>query len=169
MKNKGLTLLETIIAIFILLVGVIGAFAAFGRTISYNSIISSRLVAAYLCQEGIEIVRNIRDTNWINGRTGDNSWQGVDNCLTGTCCQFQYDDFTSSPYSPNDYLKIDDNGFYNYISGTDTKFNRKVCVDINTNSSGEKYLAKVTVTVSWQDEGKNYSITAEENLYEWVQ
>jgi len=70
-KNKekesltGFTILELIVAIFVMTVGVLGAYAVVQQIIVYNSISSSRLTAAYLAQEGIELVRNIRDTNWL--------------------------------------------------------------------------------------------------------
>jgi len=71
-KNKekesltGFTILELIVAIFVMTVGVLGAYAVVQQIIVYNSISSSRLTAAYLAQEGIELVRNIRDTNWLD-------------------------------------------------------------------------------------------------------
>ncbi len=69
MTNKGFTLLEVIIAIFLITVGVGGAFALIQRTITFTAVTSSQLTATYLAQEGIERVRNTRDGNWLRQRT----------------------------------------------------------------------------------------------------
>lgn len=74
MLNKGFTLIEVLIAIFLITVGIGGAFNLIQKTVEYSAISSSRLQAAYLSQEGIEIIRNQRDSNWLAG----NSWtQGI--------------------------------------------------------------------------------------------
>jgi prepilin-type N-terminal cleavage/methylation domain-containing protein len=67
-KEKGFTIIEVIIAIFILTVGVLGAFSAIQMIAAFTSNVSSRLAAVYLAQEGIENVRNIRDSNWLEKR-----------------------------------------------------------------------------------------------------
>ena len=66
MLNKnGFTIIEVIIATSILTIGVLGAFSAIQMIIASTSIISSQLAATYLAQEGIENVRAIRDSNWL--------------------------------------------------------------------------------------------------------
>jgi len=68
---KGFTLLEVIIAIAILIVGLIGLMVLVSATISASSVSASRLLAANLAQEGIELVRGIRDSNWLQGQAWD--------------------------------------------------------------------------------------------------
>lgn len=82
MLNKSFTLIEVLIAIFLITAGMTGAFNLIQRTAVFSSISSSRLEAAYLAQEGIELVRNIRDSNWLAGSPWD---QGLTGCETG--CQ----------------------------------------------------------------------------------
>ena len=68
MLNKNsFTLIETLVAISLLTVGTVGAFTLIQKTIAFTSVVSSQLQASYLSQEGIEIVRNIRDTNYLKG------------------------------------------------------------------------------------------------------
>ena len=64
-NEKGFTLLEMTVTVFILTVGILGMYGAITRTIAQSSEISNRLIASYLAQEGIEIVRNLRDGNWV--------------------------------------------------------------------------------------------------------
>lgn len=65
MKPKGFTLIEVIVAVFLVTVGIGGVYALIQRTTAFTPVISARLTAAYLAQEGIELVRNKRDSNWL--------------------------------------------------------------------------------------------------------
>ena len=92
MINKSFTLIEIVVAIFIVTMGTVGAFSLIQRTIAFTVISSSRLVAANLAQEGIEIVRNTRDTNWLSGNPWDEGlssgdWQAVE--MDGQATNFQ--------------------------------------------------------------------------------
>jgi len=161
--KKGFTLLETIIAIFIITIGIVGVSGLVSQTISSVTISSQRLIAAYLTQEGIEIVRNIRDTNWLEGSAWDaglgaDDWEGDYNNLNLTSCPFacEYDDLSS--------LKIDADGFYSYSAGNETKFKRKITIEDGP-VPGDSL--KVKVEVFWREKGKPYSVPAQENLYNW--
>lgn len=63
--------MEAIITIFVISVGVLTAYAAVQQIFSYTFLAKSKLTAAYLAKEGIENIRNIRDTNWLQG----NNWK----------------------------------------------------------------------------------------------
>ena len=74
-KKNAFTLLELIVSIFVISVGILGAYILYSQIISFSEVSKARLTAAYLAQEGIEIVRNIRDTNWvINNKGGNRDW-----------------------------------------------------------------------------------------------
>lgn len=68
-NKKGFTLIEATLAAFILSVGVLGAFGLIQAVAGFTSAVSSRLTAVYLGQEGIENIRNIRDSNWLKQRS----------------------------------------------------------------------------------------------------
>ena len=83
-KNKGFTILEVLVAIFIITTGGLAAYAMVQQIIFSTLSSSYRLTAAYLAKEGIETVRNNRDTNWLqgapnwyNGLIGDSGLQPV--------------------------------------------------------------------------------------------
>ncbi len=66
-NEKGFNILEVMISVSIIIVGIIsimGLFAVIAKNASDNKI---KIIAAYLAEENIEIVRQIRDTNWLNG------------------------------------------------------------------------------------------------------
>ena len=86
-NGVGFTLIEVIMAIFLITIGAGGAFTIIQRTLAFTSVVSSQLTASYLAQEGIENIRNMRDGNWLTqrsnpGRTWDygiasTDWQAV--------------------------------------------------------------------------------------------
>jgi prepilin-type N-terminal cleavage/methylation domain-containing protein len=164
--KKGFTLIEAVVAIFLISVGVVGFFSFFEKVINYNSIISSRLIASYLAQEGMEIVRNVRDSYWL--RT-DEDWdsfrsKSITECLSGCEADYKSSEFTFCGDAPS-YLKIDDDGFYSYTGNTETKFKRKIM--INTNLSDLKDPVSVAVEVSWTEKGQSYNFSVREILYKW--
>src|ERR1035437_4630247 len=65
-ESKGFTIIELVISISILSVAVVGIFNALSVLIILTSDSADRLTGTYLAQEGMEIVRNIRDTNWLD-------------------------------------------------------------------------------------------------------
>lgn len=75
-QSRGFTLIEVVIAIFILTVGVGGVFALVQQLPVSSSFNRSKLTAYYMAQEGLEAVRNIRDSNllkrqnWTEGILG---------------------------------------------------------------------------------------------------
>jgi len=167
-KERGFTMIEMITAIFIVTVGILGIFGLINQTISQISTSSSRLTAFYLAQEGIEVVRNIRDSNWLEARENPNIlW---DEGIPAGSWEADYTTQNlSQPYAEN-YLNIS-NGFYSYSSGTQTRFKRKITIFDKTNLDGDPEgvfdLLKVLVEVSWEERGRTHQVTAQENLYRW--
>ncbi len=64
-KTKGETILETIIAFTILALGVTFAGMIMSTSIRNMNNSKNRIIAVNIAREGIEAVRNIRDTNWL--------------------------------------------------------------------------------------------------------
>ena len=171
-KNSGFTIIELVISIFILVIAIIGVYSAFSTVVILTTGTSSRFTAAYLAQEGIEIVRNMRDNNWLNGR----DWKtGISdsntNCSIG--CEADYKTGTLPalvlvPWvSDGNYLNIKDNNFYSYDKiglFAPTKFKRKIIITpdiINPN------VLKVSVLVTLKEKGEVFDMNVEEYLYNW--
>lgn len=64
-NQKGSALMEVLISIFIITMGLTGSAMLIIKAIHINSINSDRIIAINLAREGVEAVRNIRDTNWL--------------------------------------------------------------------------------------------------------
>lgn len=162
MKNESFTLLEAIFAISILTLTISGSFALISRLLSFSPQIQSKLIASYLAQEGIEIVRNIRDTNWVQGQ----NW--LNNLPITISYRLDYrSDQIPDPNCNSDYLWLDSTNFYNCRSqGVQTKFQRKITISQPPECSSGNCIS-VEVEVSWQEKGQTQSVKAVEYLYNW--
>ncbi|MCP6718330.1 MAG: prepilin-type N-terminal cleavage/methylation domain-containing protein [Patescibacteria group bacterium] len=181
-KEYGFTLIEVIVAIFILTVGIGGSFMLIQQTLAGVSTVQSRLIAIYLGQEGIEIIRNIRDNNWLEQRESlqippqplwNDGLTGLINCQpSASCCEADYNTDTSPSdplvvvagcdFSDLHYLNFDNSGFYSYSAGTQTKFKRKIFIEeIDENKM------KITVIVQWKEKNKLHEIKVIEHITNW--
>lgn len=159
-NNQAFTLIEVSVAIFLITIGVGGAITLVNQTIAFFQVTSSQLVATYLAQEGLEIVKNIRDTNLLKihkGAGGVNWSDGLLGCALG--CEGDYND-SALASSTERYLKID-GGFYNYDSGQESGFKREIFIVPDSD------ILEVLVKVSWQERGRSYQVSIQENLYKW--
>lgn len=159
--RKGFTLIEVLAAVFVVVMGVVGVFGLVTRTVSSTSFVNSQLVASYLVQEGLEIVRNIRDANFLKIHKGvGGQWNdGLTACAAG--CGADYNDVALGSFQDT-FLKLN-NGFYTYDAGTDTILKRKIIIDSVTTD-----VLKVSVDVSWQDKGNTRTVRGAINLYNWL-
>ena len=156
-SSKGFTLLEMIFTIFILTVGIVGIYGAITRMISQSADVSDRLIASYLAQEGIEITRNLRDGNWLEGVDWDT---GIDDavidCSAG--CEADFNETSEMIAYADRFLYFNANGFYSYTGADQTKYKRKIIVTNLTATS-----VSVKVEVYWDDK----TLSVEERLHNW--
>jgi type II secretory pathway pseudopilin PulG len=172
-NNRGFTLVETLIAITILILAVTGAFAAAQNGISSAIFSKDQIVAFYLAQEGIEHVRNLRDQNGLegNGRWLKGFGEVGDPCQLnpvvgqpGNRCRVDAVANTIAQCigeCPN--IKFNDFGFYAYDSGADSKFKREITL---TNVVDGKEVA-IIVRVTWSKGLVNREFVARENIFNW--
>src|SRR3989338_10642757 len=74
MNNKnGFTLIEAMVALVLITVAMGPVLILATSAINVASRIEHNLIASNLAQEGIEVIRNIRDTNWLNEVAFDNN------------------------------------------------------------------------------------------------
>ena len=73
-NQQGQTLIETIVAAFILTMVIGAALGLANYSLNISTNIRQQTVAMGLAREGIEVVKNIRDTNWLNARLRANCY-----------------------------------------------------------------------------------------------
>lgn len=189
----GQTLIELIAATFILAVGLVGVLGLTTANVRNQTIGSIRLVASNLAREGIEIARNVRDTNWIKIEQWDTGLVGdQDRCavLNDTMDGFRFvtscgDDnaiFTDifRIYQKNDgrFIQLENPG----SDVSRTPYFRRIrfdviCQDaggaeqirqaIDCTGAGEKIGIHIISETGWQGAGGTQSTTVVEQLYNW--
>ncbi len=173
--KRGFTLLETLFAIFVVMTGFLSIFSVTRIGISATTSSINRLIAANLVQEGIEIIRNMRDSVY----DADGDWDVVinsthldeNNCLNNPInCEVDINNEGLLNEDDNAYLKIGGDQ-YQYSLGNDSIFKRWVnltkggglCSEIGNPDN----CIKIEITVSWQEKGKNQTTQSEDYIYSW--
>lgn len=166
MKKLGFTLIETFIAITILIIAILGPFELARRSIASATVSQNRITSFYLAQEAIEYIRNERDNNFLL----HNPWlQNLDSCFGIDGCYVDVHNsnqiFVCVGECPK--MRYDNSVGYNYLLGEDTIFTRTVKIKKNIGGATGDDEAKVSVTVSWRDKIFTKTIILEENIYNW--
>ena len=183
-SQHGQGLLEAVFAIGILLM-VAGAILALATANTVGQKASEfQIRANNLAREGIEVVRSIRDANWLAGEDWDTGLIGQT-----AVAQFQFDPVTYDSTWQLDFTPGADDTLYLDLStgvhshsagGQRTVFQRtiaieEICLDTTTGEESiettcvgqDKIGLRVTSTVAWPERGRNNEISLEDLLYAW--
>ena len=180
-NKRGFSLIEAITAVFIVSMALVSVLAVAQTTIRAQTINKYAIISSMLAQEGLELVRNVRDTNWRNSwnwKTGDGTNTNTDIVQSsGNNTYTIYANpsnnlivINSTPDSINDAgteLYQDANGYYVHAATVNpTPFRR--LIQVNDHSS-DGYL-EVTCIVQAQGSGNDtYTYKASTLLYNWWQ
>lgn len=166
-NKKGFTLVETLVALAIVMVGLTAAFSVAEVGVSSSTFAKERITAYFLAQEALEALKNRRDYNLLANSAGvPTNW--LDGLTTGTTapcagespCDFDLAAKLENPSSPDSFVNceivagcaiqlIDNpmspgNFYYGYGTGPQSKFIRHITIrEIND------VQAAVWVTVIW--------------------
>ena len=165
-RNRGFTIVEAMVAIFILTISVssmLGITASSAASARYSN---NEITANYLLQEAIDSIRNSRDTIAFQTKDGSGGWDKflqrygypLNKCFSLGGCYLSMDTFKVGDVAGSDisncgstcpYLQYDDSGdhlFYNYTYGDTSEFKRTVNMKVNANNPDE---VKVSATLEW--------------------
>lgn len=171
LNKQGFSLMEVMSVLFIVMVGMVGVMSLVLQNIQVKEINTNRIIAHQLAQEGIELIRKQRDTNWIicgsAASPGPNCW------LSNIEAGFNYMVDFNDEY-PVKVTNIEDTALYKSTSSgfenmyvheatsQETPFFRMIEIEPMPGNS-----IYITVTIEWNERGQMYSYSAETVLYNW--
>ena len=185
--EKGFTLVETLVAITILLLVIIGPLTVAQKGIQNAYYANEQVTAVFLAQEAIEAVRELRDTNaleeyegWASSSPGmRDTWDwytgsdelhahckpmGASPTAIGCAFDINTSEFQACGGSNPCVLKLQTSGIYNHEnSGVNSPFTRKVYLGDTTDGG-----VSVTVEVTWQSQIFGGATTRTVKLQTWV-
>ncbi len=189
LRNKGFTIVETLIAISILAIALTGPLSIVSQSLKSSYFARDLVTALYLAQEAVEYIRNRRDQNglqkttaadWLNGLTvstdtGENILNDVNSSVSKA-----YLERTSSGYSlkkctPNGdqdcpAMTYDPNTriYGEYTGGlANSVFTREIIMAKSPGDPDAKREIIVSVRVSWNTSSISNSVVIDEHLYNW--
>jgi Tfp pilus assembly protein PilV len=185
--RSGLTLVETLVAISILLMSVVGPIVIYARSISDARYAKDKMTAYYLAQEAIELVRFRVGSNlnsgydWFGNASNpldydlydcnDSSGPNTDVCTINSLNSKICKPDGTQPCDSN--LYINSSGvYYNIpfgVSPTDpiSKFSRIVFFNSYATANTQKNGTVVSSTVSWKQSGTEKKVTLNEYITDW--
>lgn len=131
--KKGFSIGEVVISSFILVIGIVAALNLVSQSLAESMDSRNAIIAAELAQEGVELVRNIRDNNMANRASGaatfdklpSNSDTGCTIDKDSTCIGPGGGCDNCNPGSGNKQLHYT-GSFYKHSGGPVTRFSRKI-------------------------------------------
>ncbi len=184
--NRAFTLVETLVAVSIFSIAILALLVVLTQSISNTNYAKSKIIATYLAQEGIEYIRNMRDSFVLfDPVSTQDGWNAFFAKLTGASCHvangcyfddadLDYSDgsqaiteidFTACGASCPMMLYDSVSGKYGYeSSGVNSGFTRKIAVSqISANE------IKVLSTVFWTQGSGTYSMVLSESVFNWAE
>jgi prepilin-type N-terminal cleavage/methylation domain-containing protein len=167
-NERGFTLIESIVAIFILLIAIVMPMAVVARALFAANYAQDQITAVYLAQEGVELVRNARDNNVLGGSA---LWdQGsLSSCYGASGC---YVDAIHSNNMINTcsgtcpYVQEDMSGGISWYGNDSDWGNTKYIRTIRLSKISD-YEIKINSTVTWETRTVPRTVLVEDVITNW--
>lgn len=180
-KEEGFTLVETLVAIAIFATAVTGLISITARGVNDNVFVKNKLTASYLAQEGVELVRNIRDASALTTTPGNSDFwidsfleTEVDSCYSDDGSEKCIIDGSLYPHvaigctdgicEPLTYDP--DLNLYGYALPEDTMFTRTISIVPVPGTLEQEVLIKSEV--SWNQGSRTHTTSYQYNLLNWI-
>ena len=158
-QKNGFSIMEVMVAVAIIVIGLIGVLSLSLQNMQAQNVSKNSLIASQLAQEGLELVRNIRDKNWLDGNAYDLGI--VEGGTYAVDYTFAIDSSINSIDEAGARLNINGAGFYAHGAGDATAFYRLITIVDNTD-----YL-EAECKVRWKGRNRTHDYTATTLLYDW--
>lgn len=167
----GFGLIEVTVSIYILAMGLLGLMSLLHQSLKTQDINKNTIIAAQLAQEGVELVRGVRDNNWLDPVNTDWKIDIIGGNAGSESQAFIIDyrgrDEIATVSSINDLsarLYINADNYYTHEPSGDapTLFSRIIQ---KTNPSPE-YM-EIISTVNWDERGNDHNYVVATKLYNW--
>ena len=167
--TNGFSLLEVIVALGVITMGILGVFSLVTQTTQVQTANKNHLIGSMLAQEGIELVRNIKDENYLSlvpGTLWNEDISAVDSTFVIDYRGRDFLDRTPNIISEASTKLYFDaaTGFYTHVVAINqtTPFRRLITIDDISASS-----TVVSCLVNWNDHGRSKDYVAETELHDW--
>ena len=169
-SQKGFTLIEVLVAVFILITAVVVPLTISSKGIFYSNVVRDQSVASYLAQEGMEAVRLLRDDTFLQNNDATAAWDQFSNRFSdctneSTCVMYLGDGGITKIFLCGDgcELYVNNDRYTQEQDGIKSAFTRTVKTALLTNPN----RMQVDVTVSWKTNTLDRSITVTNYLMPW--
>jgi len=184
LQPRAFTLVETLVAVAILTIAMVGPYTVAKHSIDAADIARDELAASNLAQEGLEYVRSVRDGNYlynISNPGSQRSWlYGLDstggsaNCFAGTCTVEPTQSVptlalvacggTCAP------LYLTGSGQYTQVQSgnTPTYFTRSIQIAAVPAGAPNPTEITITSTVTWVNKGASHTVQVSEDITDWL-
>ena len=166
--NHGFTIIEVLAVIFVISFGLLGVVSLINQNVRAGYINHNTIIASQLCQESLELARNIRDNNWLSGDDWKNGSAASNDIVQDRTYAIDYQGIldVADIDDPLAKLYIDSNGFYRHFvapgSATATIFSRV----INVKEENSDNLT-LECLVQWPTGENKNKFTSQTVLYDW--
>ncbi|OIO07544.1 hypothetical protein COX68_03360 [Candidatus Falkowbacteria bacterium CG_4_10_14_0_2_um_filter_41_15] len=162
------SLLETIVVLFIVSIGLVSILSLTVDSVRAQNLNKNSLVAYRLAQEGLELIKNARDSNFIqNSSSTPVVWNlGIEG-VPGSD-KYKVDYVSSTPEviagMAEARLRLDAADFYLHNDAyPNSIFSRMITI-----TPGGAASSTVVSLVEWLDQGQTYQVELKSILYDWA-
>lgn len=170
-NNQGFTLVETLVAVTVLVIGVLGPLAMAARGISDGLFAQNQLTANMLAQEAMEVIINYRNGNVLDGRP---AFEGINSGGTNATIDIDGSQDAVIPNGCSTSVDLDDDdqddgcllaydetaGYYKTVTAGGGQFARQI---VTTPISVQEL--KVAVKITWKNRDIPKRLDIVEYLY----
>ena len=171
-RRNGFTVLEAMVAIFVVVIASTGVFGLIVSSLSLTESIENEAIAWYLAQEGMELVRNFRDTNMLDTPNSIPWYTNIEGCEVSDNCGADYNDpaLISGLNDTPTPLRYDAATGYTYDSGTASLFERRIAAyrcTVGCSPPGPESRIHLMISVTWQERGVDREVQLLGEVYNW--